>query len=168
MSGERGNAVCVEHLVNVAVVGGDQALTAHLEDRVNDLAYAVVGRFDRLDGCLEHAGMADHVAVCEVQDDNIVLAGQDALDALLGDSRLAHLRLKVVSCDLGRRNQSTILARILLLDAAVEEERNVCVLLGLSNAQLGHAQIGDILTEGVLEALRLTPGMVASYCVMQT
>ena len=161
VSGERGNAVCVEHLVNVAVVGGDQALTAHLEDRVNDLAYAVVGRFDRLDGCLEHAGMADHVAVCKVQDDNVVLAGQDALDALLGDSRLAHLRLKVIGRDLGRRNQSTVLARILLLDAAVEEERNMCVLLGLSNAQLGHAQIGDILAEGVLEALRLEGDLYA-------
>ena len=31
----------------------------------------------------------------------------------------------------------------------------MCVLLGLGNAQLGHAQVGDILAEGVLKALRL-------------
>ena len=33
----------VEHLIDVAVVGGDQALAAHLEDGINDLAYAVIG-----------------------------------------------------------------------------------------------------------------------------
>ena len=153
--GERSNAVGGKHLIDVAVVGSDQALTAHLEDGVNDLAYAVIGSLDRLDCSLEYAGVTYHIAVCEVEDNNVVLAGQDALYALLGNGRLAHLRLEIIGCNLRGRDQSTILARVLLLNAAVEEERNVCVLLGLGNAELGHTQIGDIFAERVLQALRL-------------
>ena len=153
--GERSHAVSVEHLIDVAVVGGDQALAAHLEDGVNDLAYAVIGSLDSLDCSLEYAGVTYHIAVCEVEDNNVVLAGQDALYALLGNGRLAHLRLEIIGCNLRGRDQSAILARILLLNAAVEEERNVCVLLGLGNAELGHTQIGDIFAERVLQALRL-------------
>ena len=105
--------------------------------------------------------MADHVAVGEVQDDHVVLAGQDALDALLGDGGLAHLRLEVIGRDLGGRDQRAVLARIFLFHAAVEEERDVRVLLGLGDAQLSHAQVGDILAEGVLEALRLERDLYA-------
>ncbi len=64
------------------MVGGDQALTAHLEDGVNDLAYAVIGSLDSLDCSLEYASVTYHIAVCEVEDNNVVLAGQDALYAL--------------------------------------------------------------------------------------
>ena len=155
MCGERSYAVSVEHLIDVAVVGSDQALAAHLEDGINDLAYAVVGSLDGLDSSLEYAGVAYHIAVCEVEDNNVVLAGQDALYAFLGNGRLAHLRLEIVGCNLRGRDQRTILARVLLLNTAVEEERNVGVLLGLGNAELGHAQIGDIFAERVLQALRL-------------
>ena len=155
MCGERSNTIGIEHLIDVAVVGSDQALAAHLEDGINDLAYAVIGGLDSLDCSLEYAGVTYHIAVCEVEDNNVVLAGQDALYALLGNGRLAHLRLEIIGCNLRGRNEGAILARVLLLNAAVEEERNVCVLLGLGNAELGHTQIGDIFTERVLQALRL-------------
>ena len=153
--GERSNTIGIEHLIDVAVVGSDQALAAHLEDGINDLAYAVIGSLNRLYSSLEYAGVTYHIAVCEVEDNNVVLAGQDALYALLGNGRLAHLRLEIIGCNLRGRNEGAILAWILLLNAAVEEERNVCVLLGLGNAELGHTQIGDIFAERVLQALRL-------------
>ena len=59
--GERSHAVSVEHLIDVAVVGGDQALAAHLEDGVNDLAYAVIGSLNSLDCSLEYAGVPDRM-----------------------------------------------------------------------------------------------------------
>ena len=84
--------------------------------------------------------MAHHVAVGEVQDHHVVGPGVDALDALVAHLIGAHLRLEVIGGHLGGRHQHPILAGILLLDTAVEEEGDVGILLRLSDPQLGQAQ----------------------------
>ena len=72
MRGVRADAVVLEELLGVAVVGGDEAHAAALVDRVDDAAEARVGRLDRLDGRRDDAGVADHVRVREVDDDEAV------------------------------------------------------------------------------------------------
>ena len=101
--------------------------------------------------------MADHVAVGVVQDDHVVLvlvdAGQHSLRDLVG----AHFGLDVEGGNLlgGRGgHQDAILAREDALLAAVEEEGDVGVLLGLGNAQLGLAALGEVLAHGHGQALR--------------
>ena len=96
--------------------------------------------------------MADHVAVGKVQNDDVVLAGLDALDALARDLVGAHLGLEVVGRDLRGRDEYAVLAGIRVLDAAVEEERDMRVLLGLGDAQLGHAHLAQILAKAVFHA----------------
>ena len=63
-----GRAVLLEHLVGVAVVGGDDARAALGVDRLDDPAEALVDGLDRRDRRLDHAGVADHVGVGEVDD----------------------------------------------------------------------------------------------------
>ena len=92
--------------------------------------------FHRLDRCRQDAGMADHVGVGIVHHDQVVLSRADGLDELVRHLRRAHLGLEVVGRDLRRGHQHARLARVLLLDPAVEKERHVGVFFGFSNTQL--------------------------------
>ena len=154
MRGER-STVTVDHAIGVAVVGGDAGHAAHFSDRVGYLLNAPVDCLDRLDCRVEHTGVTDHVAVGEVEDDHVILAALDRFDALFGDLVGAHMGLHVVGGDRRGLDEDAILALILLFNAAVEEEGDVRILLGLGNTQLGQAVVGEILAEGVDELLRL-------------
>ena len=91
--GERAAVHGVEHLVGVAVVGGNDALAAVPDDLVHHAAGAFVHGLDGLDRRLHHACMAHHVAVGEVEDDDVVLLLVDALDDRVGHFIGAHLGL---------------------------------------------------------------------------
>ena len=60
------------------------------------------------------------------------------------------LRLQIVGSDLGGSDEHALLALLGLLDAAVEEERHVGVLLGLGGVQLLQAIGGDNVGQDVL------------------
>ena len=124
------------------MVGRDQGDAALGQDGVDDLADTCVDGFDGLDSGVEEAGVADHVAVGEIEDDHVILAGIDPLDGFGGDQQRAHLRLQVVGRNFRRRNQAAVLAGVFLLGAAIEEERDMRVFFGLGDAQLGQAQFG--------------------------
>ena len=80
--------------------------------------------------------MADHVRVREVDDPEPVTVS-DLGRETGGDLGRRHLRLLVVRADVARRrNEDAGLARPLVLAAAVEEVRDVRVLLGLRHVQL--------------------------------
>ena len=75
----------VEHLLGVAVVGGDEELPADGTQRGVDAPEALVERLDGLDGGVEVARVTHHVAVGEVADDRVVLAGCDRGGEPVGD-----------------------------------------------------------------------------------
>ena len=84
--------------------------------------------------------MPHHVAVGEVQADEIVFLRIERLDQLVLHLVGAHLGLKVVGRHLGRSDQNAVFAGEFLLAAAVEEEGHVRILLRLGDAQLREAQ----------------------------
>src|SRR4029077_12387741 len=144
----------LEHVVAVAVVGGDDAGAAPGRDRGDDLAEAGVDRFDRGHRGGDHARVADHVGVCEADDPEAVLAGAPVLDEGVGRRPGAHLRLVVVGRNVARRfDQAVLLPLQLLLATAVEEVGDVGVLLGLGDVQLAAAGLGDGLGQGRLRPL---------------
>ena len=83
----------VKHVIGVAVVGGNQRKAALGENRRDNLGQGIVNGLDSLDGGVEHAGMANHVAVREVHDVEISAILVDCGDELLGNLGSAHLRL---------------------------------------------------------------------------
>ena len=92
--------------------------------------------------------MADHVAVGEVQNDNVILVFLDQGKNRLGNLICAHLRLEVEGGNLfgrRRRNENSVFAFELGFFAAVEEESYVGILLGFSNAQLSLSALGEVL-----------------------
>ena len=143
----------VEHQLAVAVVGGDDQRAASSRAR-RQYGRARVDRFHRLDRGRQTAGVADHVGVGVVEDDQVVFAGADRRDHLVGQLRRRHLGLQVVGRDLGRGHHDAVLAGIRLLAPAVEEKGDVRVLLGLRDAQLRAAGVGDDLAQDVRAALR--------------
>ena len=154
----------VFHLLDVAVVGGDQCFAADPVQGFDDAADAFVQAFDRLDRRLEHAGVADHVAVGVVDDDHVEALVVDGFDDPVGDFRRAHLRLQVVGGHLRRRNQDAFLAGEGLFAATGEEEGDVGVLLGLGDAQLGLAVVGQVLAEHVGQRLGGEGGRGGNAC----
>ncbi len=72
-----------------------------------------------------------HVGGSKVAHHELILACLDDLGNLVRNGLDAHLRLLVVGSNLGRRNHDALLARVLLLNTAVEEESDVRVLLRL-------------------------------------
>ena len=126
----------IGHRLGIAVVGGDQNRAALGFDRGAKPPEATVDRFHRLDGGVENAAMAHHVGVGEVDDDQVEAVGLDRRHQLVGHFVSRHLGLEIVSRDLGRGHQDALLAREQALLAAVEEEGDVRVFLGLGDAQL--------------------------------
>ena len=99
---------------------------------------ALVDGLDRLHRGRDHAGVPDHVGVGEV-DDPEAQAGPRARRATNASAACAraHLRLVVVGGHVARRgHQLAALAGLRRLLAAVEEVRDVRVLLGLGDVQL--------------------------------
>ena len=72
-----------------------------------------------------------------------------ASNQFLADFRCAHLRLQVVGSNLRGFHEDTILTLIRLLNAAVEEEGNMSIFLGLSDSCLFQAMSSQELAEGI-------------------
>jgi hypothetical protein len=87
-----GARVGVEHLLGVAVVGGDEDRAAARACRFDHAADALVRHGHRLDGGVEDAGVPDHVAVGVVQDDQVV-----GVEPALGRKRAARLDLDLAA-----------------------------------------------------------------------
>ena len=129
-------AVLVDSVVSVTVVSCDEDHIALCLSCLNDLLDACVNGCNRLADSLVDTSVADHVAVSEVEDDEVVLACVDGLYELLGNLRCAHLWLEVVCGNLWRVYKDTVLVLEESLSATVEEECYVSILLGLSDTEL--------------------------------
>ena len=159
-----GLAVLVNHLVGVAVVSGDYSRAALSEHSVNNLAYAGIDRLNSLNSRLEYTCMTYHIAVCEVEHYHIVLAALNRGNELVGNLISAHLGLQIVCSYRGRFNENSVLAVVLLLNAAVEEEGYVSVLLGLGNSELLHTERADVFAHCVNQGLRLKRDLNIRHC----
>ena len=105
-------------------------------DSVDDLAHAGIHRFDGGDGGGNDARVADHIGIREVHDVHIGLIGIDRRSQRARDFRFAHLRLQIIRGDLGAGDEASLLPRLGLLAPAVEEERDVRILLGFGDMVL--------------------------------
>ena len=144
----------IDHLLGVAVIGG------HHEDRAGIAAgrfqdsEAAVERLDGGDRLGELARVPDHVGVREIDDAGAEPAGGQGAHGLLGDLGRAHLRMEIVGRALPGGHEHAVLPGKRRLDAAVEEVRDVRVLLGLGEPQVLDARLGPDVREDVRQTLR--------------
>ena len=84
----------VRHLLDVAVIGGDQALDRSISRTQRRCAPRHSSSVSTaLHGGVENARVAHHVGIGEIADDRVVVARTDRLDEPVGDLARAHLRL---------------------------------------------------------------------------
>ena len=155
MRRERLARLLVDHLIAVAVVSADEHLSVDFLQGFDNTSYADIDCLDRLDRSCLIAGVADHIAVREVDDDGVILSALDRCYESVADLVSAHLRLKVIGRYLRGRNKETVLARVRLFLAAVEEEGHVSILLRLSCAELLQSEFAQIFAECVGDRLLL-------------
>ena len=148
-----GGVFLVQHLLGVAVVGGDEEGVAALLALLVNLANSLVGLGAGNDGSVVDTGVADHVRGSEVVHEELKLALLDALTELVGNSHGAHLGLLVVGRDARGRDHVSVLVVELDLDTSVEEESDVGVLLGLGDVALVDLLLGKPLGEDVVHGL---------------
>lgn len=101
-----------------------------------------------------NAGMADHIGGREIVHQKPVFVVADAFHELVGHSLGGHLGLEVVGGDFRGGNEVAVLEGELLLDAAVEEEGHVGVLLGLGDVALRDGCLAERFGEDVAHVLR--------------
>ena len=99
--------------------------------------------------------MAYHVGICKVEYHHVVLAAVYALHGLFRDLIRAHFGFKVICGHLGGGDKRPVLAGIWGLHAAVEEERNVRVLLRFSYPQLRKPMRGHVFAKRIRKRFRL-------------
>ena len=87
--------------------------------------------------------MADHIGIREIHDVHIGLVGIDSRGQGIGDLRFAHLRLQIVRGDLRAGDETSPLPLLGLLAPAVEEERDVRILLGFGDMVLAQTGGGE-------------------------
>ena len=151
--GRVGRSVGVLGVVGVAVVGNDDYLVAGFLGGFDGVADAEVDGFDGfLDGFVD-SGVADHVAVGIVDDDEVEFLRGDGFDEFVPDLESAHFGLEVIGGYFGRGDENALFAGVGLFAAAVEEECHVGVFLGLGYVELFLAELREIFAEGVDDVL---------------
>ena len=121
---------------------------------VDDAPDAGVDGLERADRRLQLAGVADHVRVCVVDQDERGAAGLERFEDAVGHRRRRHLGRQIVGRDVAvRRHQPPLFTSERLLDATVEEVGDVRVFLGLGGAQLRHALLRQHFAQDHREAL---------------
>src|SRR5690606_32162135 len=141
----------VQHLLDIAVVGGNQGLAANFFQCLGNPFQAAVQTFRRFLGGFKAARVADHVAVGVVHHEQVVLAALDGFDQLVGYFRCTHFRLQIIGGHLGGGHQDPVFAGVGLFAAATEEESDVGVFFRFGNSQLGLALAGQVLPQAVLQ-----------------
>ena len=134
------------------MVGGDNAFAVELEQFRNYFGATLIDRFDGFDSRFDNAGVADHVGIGKVQDDQIEFV--DPLEELIGHFKRAHFRLKIVSRDFRRRNEEAFLAGKWFLDATVKKICDVRIFFSFRDADLFFARLADELAENDFQIRR--------------
>ena len=93
MGGKWLPGLIVHQLLCISMVRTDKHNAVHFPDGLHCTAHAGVHCLDGLDGCVLYPGMAYHVRVCKVDDDDIVFAGFDGFHQLIAHAVGTHLRL---------------------------------------------------------------------------
>ena len=94
--------------------------------------------------------MADHIAVCEIYDDEID-PRFDAADHRIAHRGRAHLRLLIVGFYFRAWYQHASFVRQRLLDAAVKEKRHVGVFFSLGGVKLRKTGFRDHFAKRVFK-----------------
>ena len=147
------SAVRVDGVVGISVVGNDDCLVVVSLGSFDDVVHALVDGNDSLGDGIINTCVTNHVAVCEVHNDEVVLLCVDGSDEFVLHLECAHVRLEVVGRHLWRSHEDAVLTCEWSLATTIEEEGDVSIFLSLGSVQLALAIDRKVFAEGVLHVL---------------
>ena len=135
------------------MVGNDDSLVIISLGSLNHLLHAVVDSPYGFGNGIIYTCVAHHVAVSEVDHDEVVFVLVDGSHQFVLHLVSRHLGLQVVGSHLWRGHQDAVLTLKGSLATTIEEESHVCILLRLGSVQLLLALTAQILAQRVLYVL---------------
>ena len=144
----------VDHFFRVAVIGGNQQRSVNVFDGLDHSAQALVNRGHRFQSRFHNAGMADHVAVGEIADDDVEFLLFDGVNQMVRHFVNRHFRFQVIGGNLRAGNQNSRFPGEFLFFPAVEKESDVRVFFGFGNPQLGEAVFRHHFAEDMHQRFR--------------
>ena len=136
------------------MIGGDQrdaARRANCFRNPSQASVHILAGFDRL---IELAGVPDHVRVGKIDDEYVGLAFVDETEDIIRDLENRHFGFQIVSGNLRGRHQQALLAAKLFFGAAIEEIRDMRILLGFRETKVLDAKTREHVRQNVLMLAR--------------
>ena len=147
--------VLFEHLVGVAVVGGDDECVIVFLDYREKSCKCKVNCFDTDSRCIEIAGVSNHISVGIIATDEAVFTGFDCVDDLIGDFCRFHPRTLIERHFVGGDFFPNFECVAEFFGAVtVPEIRHVTVLLRFGNSVRLHAVIDEKFAERIFDLRR--------------
>ena len=154
-----GSTVFVERVIGITVVGDDDYFIAVGFGSLDRVFHAVVdSRYGLFDGTID-TGMANHITISIVHDDEVELLRIDSLNQLVFHFVSAHFRLQVVSGDFRARNQDTFFIFVRSFATTVKEESHMSVLLRLGDMKLCFPVFSQVFSQCVLDVFLVEQDM---------
>ena len=145
--GRMRRAIVGNHFVCIAVIGGNERKTALGLHRFNDLRNTRIDRLDSGNRSGNNARMSNHIGISKIHDIYVGLIVFNRRGKRVGNSGFAHLGLQIVGRNLRARDNRTLLPLLFSLNATIQEERDMRILLGFGDMVLaqtsGRKHIGE-------------------------
>src|SRR5438876_10807463 len=144
----------IDHLFRVAVIRGYQRDASRRPNCFLSPSQPCVDVLASFDCLVELTGVSNHVRVGKVDDEYVCLALVNKTQDIVRDLESRHFRLKIVSSNLRRGHQQSLLAAKLLFRAPIEEIGDVGVLLGFGETKVFDAKTREHVGENGLVLAR--------------
>ena len=131
------------------MIGGNEQYPIDLFDSLRKPPQAGVYSFNGAYCGIQIAGVADHVCVGVVDNDEIKVAACRRLNEAIGQFTSRHLRREIVCSNFRRWHENSLLATKLPFVATVEEKCHMRIFFSLGNPQLPQSRCGDNITQSV-------------------
>ena len=131
-----GSSVGVDGIVGIAVVGDDNHFVVGCFSGFDSVFYAVVDGFYCFFDSFVDAGVTYHVAICVVNDDEIVFFALDGLNEFVFYFICTHFGLEVVGGYFGGSNKDAFFTLVGSFATAIEEECYVGIFRCFGNVKL--------------------------------
>ena len=141
----------IDQLFCITMIRTDKHLSVNFLQCFYSFTYAFIYSLNSLDCSSFHTCMSNHIRICKIDHDHIIFISFDGLNQFFAYLRSAHLRLKIIGCNLRRFHKDSVFTFVWLFYTTVKEEGYMGIFLCLSNTGLGHIMCCQIFSKCVLQ-----------------
>ena len=123
-------AVSIDGIISISMVSNDNSLIVIGLGSLYNFANTVINSPYSFGNGIVNTGMSHHITISKIHHDEIILFGLYSPNKLVLHLVCTHFRLEVVGRHLWRGHQYTVFLFERSFTPTIEEESDVCILLG--------------------------------------